>query len=346
MKIGSWNSADSCLLVAEIGNNHEGDAVRAHALVRAAAAAGARAVKFQTLRADGIVGPQDPARVARLKGFELSAETYRSLAALSRELGLLFLSTPLDLEAVDLLRPLVDAYKVASGDITFRPLLRRIAKSGLPVIVSTGASTIEEVDEAVACLHAFDPAIAERLALLHCVSAYPAPPEELNLALLATLRARYPALTIGYSDHALGSEGVLAAAALGARIIEKHFTLDHDLSDFRDHKLSADPTELRDLLARLPEAASGRLPLAPGPMLGDGRKRVMPCEAATRVAIRRSICAARDLDAGTVLAREDLTWLRPEGGLAPGQEDRVIGRRLARAVTRGLPIPADGLEPA
>ncbi len=315
-------------------------------MVRAAHEAGARAVKFQTLRADALVGPGVPARVARLKGFELSADQYRALSALTHELGMLFLSTPLDLESAAMLRPLVDAYKIASGDITFVPLLEAVADSGLPVIVSTGASTLLEVERAVTVLSARETAFGDRLALLHCVSSYPAPPDQLNLLAIPTLRARFPRCTIGYSDHALGSDAVLAAAALGARIIEKHFTLDKNLSDFRDHQLSADPPEFRALVEELPTIDGLILDRIPNvdAMLGSGEKVVMPCETETRRAIRRSICAHRDLAPGTVLAASDLTWLRPEGGFAPGMERSLIGSRLAQAVSRGVAITNADLE--
>lgn len=326
MKIGSWSSDSAPLLVAEIGNNHEGDAGRAAAMIDAAHESGARAVKFQTLRAEMMVSPKDAARFARLRQFELSADDYRMLSGRARGLGLIFISTPLDLDSAAMLHPLVDAYKIASGDITFRPLLEHVAKSGLPIILSTGASTLDEVEAAVSFLLSCDSTLIGRLALLHCVSSYPTPKEELNLQAIAILKRSFPDLVIGYSDHALGTTAALAAVAAGARIVEKHFTLDKNQSDFRDHQLSADPPEMRMLAAGIADLAL---------MMGSGEKILQSCELETRKMIRRSICCRRSLPAGTVLAWSDLCWLRPEGGIAPGDEHLVIGRTLAQSVEAG-----------
>jgi sialic acid synthase SpsE len=162
------------------------------------------------------------------------------------------------------------------------------------------------------------------IALLHCVSSYPTPPEEANLLAIQTLSEI--ADVVGYSDHTLGIEAAVAAAALGARIIEKHFTLDKNHSDFRDHQLSSDPEELRLLCERVTLVNL---------MLGDGLKRQMPCEASLLKAAKRSIAAAHDLPAGAVLTAADITWLRPGGGIPPGGESAVIGQRLRRGVQAG-----------
>jgi len=327
MRIGTFDTNQRVLVIAEIGNNHEGSAERALALVRAAAAAGADAVKVQTFRTEHFVNRRQADRFARLKSFELPIDAFAAVSTEARALGLLFIATPLDLHSAAALEPIVDAYKIASGDITFEPLLGTVAATGKPVILSTGASTLDEVDLAAARLRAAWPAdaAADRLGILHCVSSYPAPIEEVNLRAIRTLADRCGA-TAGYSDHTLGIDAAVTAVAAGAAIVEKHLTLDKQFSDFRDHQLSADPQDLRDLVARIRQTER---------MLGTADKRVQPSEAEMRDAIRRSAVMARDGRAGEPLMADDVTWLRPAGGLTPGAERALIGRRLRRDVSAG-----------
>jgi N,N'-diacetyllegionaminate synthase len=326
MRIGGFDTGRRVLVVAEIGNNHEGDPGVARELVRRAAEAGAHAVKLQTFHTPRFVRPRDSARFEQLSRYELGAAVVQELAELARSHGLLFLSTPLDLGSVDLLEPLVDGYKIASGDNDFFPLLERVAHTGKPVVVSAGLVDVEGARAAKEALERGDD--NADVAVLHAVTAYPAPPESVNLAAIPTL-ARELQCTVGYSDHTLGNEACVAAVALGARILEKHFTLDHDHSDFRDHKLSADPGELRELVERVALVET---------LIGRPEKAVQDAEADLAPAVRRSIAAARDLPRGRVLVPADLTWLRPRDGLAPGQEDRLLGRALRRDVPSGESI--------
>jgi sialic acid synthase SpsE len=318
------------LLIAEIGNNHEGDAALAERLVRLAAESGAGAVKLQTFRAEGLVSERrDPDRFRRLRGFELRDADVRRLRGVARDAGLLFVSTPLDLPSAALLSELVDAFKIASGDLTFEPLLRLVASFPQPIILSSGLADLGLLRRALDVIGEVRGALrCDEVAILHCVSAYPAPPEEANLGAIPTLAAAFPH-PVGYSDHTVGIEAAVVARALGARIIEKHFTIAHDHSDFRDHALSATPPELAELARRLRQVRA---------MVGDGVKRPRPCEEPLRTAIRRSICAAGRLAAGTVLEPRHLTWLRPGDGLAPGREAEILGRRLIRALEAGDPV--------
>jgi sialic acid synthase SpsE len=322
--IRDFDVRQKVLVVAEVGNNHEGDFKVAQELVRRAAESGAHAVKFQTFQTRYFVGRQDPARYARLEKFELSYPQFAELATLARSLGLLFISTPLDLASAHFLEAHVDAYKVASGDNDFFALMEAVAATGKPVIVSTGMSDMAHVTAAKACVEGVWRArgIAQSLALLHCVSSYPAPPADINLAVLPRLAAELGGV-IGYSDHTDGIEACVLAVALGARIIEKHFTLDKHYSDFRDHQLSADPAEMKTLVAAIARAET---------LLGTPEKRLQPCEEAVAKVARRSIAAIKDLPAGHVVTRDDLMWVRPAGGLPPGQEAVLIGRALRRAV--------------
>jgi N,N'-diacetyllegionaminate synthase len=307
------------LMVAEIGNNHEGDIGRARELISAAAEAGAPAVKMQTFRTERFVSSADPARVEQLRRFELSFDQFAELSELASSLGLLFLSTPLDLESAEFLEGVVDGFKVASGDNDFYPLIEQVAATSLPLIVSTGVSDAGQVERTVAAVERVRGDRArDSLALLHCVSAYPASPEQLNLLAIPFLAERFP-YAIGYSDHALGSAAALAAVALGARIVEKHFTLDGIESEFRDHTLSAKPAEMRALVTAIGELET---------MLGEPAKEIEAGEAGIADAIRRSIAAAGDLEAGHTLEAGDLMWVRPGTGLRPGQESELVGRTL------------------
>ncbi|MEK8023124.1 MAG: N-acetylneuraminate synthase family protein [Candidatus Hydrogenedentota bacterium] len=332
MKIGTRDLAERILIVAEIGNNHEGSFPDAEALVRKAALCGVDAVKFQTFQTDLFVSRKDAARHERLKKFELTQDQFRDLGRLAKSLGLLFVSTPLDLPSALFLSAHVDAFKIASGDNDFFPLMERTFQSGRPVIVSTGASTCEMLDRTIAFARdKMGSAFAESFALLHCTSAYPAPLEDLQLRAIPFLASRYHC-PIGYSDHSLGLDACLAAVPLGACIIEKHFTLDKNHSDFRDHKLSADPADMAELVRRIRGVES---------MLGKPGKSLQPSEVPTAAAIRRSIVAARELPAGHVLAPDDLAWIRPAGGLNPGEEFRLVGRSLKRSVESGERIMMD-----
>jgi sialic acid synthase SpsE len=334
MRIKDWHADDRVLVVAEIGNNHEGDFDLALKMVDEAADAGVDAVKFQTFQTARFVHPGDPQRYERMQRFELAPVQFTKLAARARLRGLLFLSTPLDLESVQSLRGCVDAYKIASGDNNFYPLIRAVAETGLPVIASSGASDLAQVEQCLACLRNVwtKTRPTGEVAVLHCVSNYPTQPAHANLRAIEVLRTTLDCV-VGYSDHTLGIEACLLSVALGARIIEKHFTLDKNHSEFRDHQLSADPTEMAELVRGVRRATQ---------LLGTPEKRVLEQEREIAGQIRRSIVAARDLPLGHQIAPEDLMWLRPAGGLRPGEEDLVLGKRLARPIERAQWVtPAD-----
>lgn len=336
MKIANFDTTGRVLIVAEIGNNHEGDMAVAERLVDAAAESGADAVKFQTFRARAFVSPLDPPeRRERMERFELSADDFKRLADRARQRGLLFLSTPLDMESLDILIPLVDAFKIASGDATFIPLIERIAATGKPAIAATGLASLTEIDHLRSLFRLANP--DGSLGLLHCVTAYPTPPEQANLRAITSLGQRYPDCTIGYSDHTIGILAPVLAVAAGARIIEKHFTLANDHSAFRDHQLSANPTDLARMVAAIREAEL---------MLGSGDKTLQQAEAGNLMPVRRSIVAARDIQAGRTLTPADITWMRPGHGVQPGQEGLVLGRRVRTAIPAGTPLCADMVEPA
>jgi N,N'-diacetyllegionaminate synthase len=327
MLIGSVDLTREVLVVAEIGNNHEGSYALAEEMIGSAAESGAQAVKFQTILPERLVTADQEARLAMLKRFQFSQSQFEGLAATANRLGVMFLSTPFDMASVAWLAPLVPAFKIASGDNDYTQLLRAVAATGKPVIMSTGLADLPAVSAARDLLRDTWRRLGvgePGLALLHCVVSYPTPPAEANLAAINALETLGE--TVGYSDHTLGVEGAVAAVAMGARLIEKHFTLDKKYSSFRDHQLSADPAELAELVRRIKLIEE---------MRGRQQKVVMAAEQPARDAVRRGVYAARDLALGTALDIEDLMFLRPRAGLSPREADSRIGARLTKAVRAG-----------
>ncbi len=326
------------LIVAEIGNNHEGRFEAAQKLVRAAADCGVDAVKFQVFRTELYVSHVDPARFQRLKSFELSFTQFEQLFSLARSLNLKCIATPLDLESAAFLESLVDSFKIASGDNDFYPLIRYVAGTGKPMIVSTGVADTEHLTHLIDDVR--DTWLQKGidgtglLALLHCVTSYPVPPDQVNLRAVSFLSQRFH-LPIGYSDHTLGIEASLAAIALGAQIIEKHFTLDKHTSDFRDHQLSADPGEMKTLVTQSKLLAQ---------MLGQPKKTIQPCEEPLIPVVRRSAVARRTLEAGQILGADDIVWVRPAGGIPSSDEDKLLRRRLKNKIAQGEPITFSDLD--
>jgi N-acetylneuraminate synthase/N,N'-diacetyllegionaminate synthase len=333
-----------CFVIAEAGVNHNGDLDLARRLVDAAAAAGADAVKFQTFNATEVAAagapkaeyqlettPVGESQVEMLRGLELEADAYRTLKARAEKSGLAFLSTPFDRGSVELLDSLgADAFKIASPDLTNFPLLDEVAARSRPVLLSTGLADLGEVEAAVDRLRSGG---AIDIVLLHCVSAYPAPPEDANLRAMATMEERL-GLGVGYSDHTEGSETALAAVALGAVLLEKHFTLDRSLPG-PDQRASMEPEELAALVRAVRRVESA---------LGDGVKRPMPSEESNSAAVRRSLAAADDLPVGVRLTRNMLIALRPATGISPTRVDELVGRRLLVERSRGELIQPDDLE--
>jgi N,N'-diacetyllegionaminate synthase len=334
-------SASSVFVVAEIGTNHEGSIRQAERLIDAATNSGADAVKFQTYRVDRLLipsreryGPQvDGAESSYqlLRRCELSWEDQEKLKRHADNRGIMFLSTPFDEESVDFLDSLgVPAFKIASADITHLPLLRHIATKRKPVLLSTGMSFLSEVADAVYNLKA---AGVEEILLLHCVSAYPASPQQMNLRALQTLQS-YFELPVGLSDHSEGILIPLVSVALGAVLIEKHFTLDKSTTG-PDHKASMDPKDLKLLIQSLRDVESS---------LGDGRKRPSDIEEESRLFGRRSIVAGGDIRAHETIARWMLTFKRPGSGLEPRHLEKVIGARARRNLAKDTILQWEDLE--
>jgi sialic acid synthase SpsE len=329
----------SLLVIAEAGVNHNGDLGRARAMVRAAAEAGADYVKFQAFSAEGLVasGARTAAyqaantgeadQRALLRGLEIGLDGFASLAEACREHRIGFMATAFDVDMVEALIALgMDRIKVASGELTNAPALKHFARLGKPVLLSTGMATLDEVGRAIELLRTSAPDIT----LLQCTSLYPAPPIALNLRAMQTMAARF-GLPVGFSDHSLGDHAAVAAVALGATVIEKHFTLDRKLPG-PDHTASLELGELTAMIRKLREIEA---------MLGDGVKAPTRDEVATAALVRRSWHAARDLSAGTVIGADAVVLKRPADGLAP--EACPVGRTVIRAVPADAPLTAADL---
>lgn len=322
------------LVIAEAGVNHDGDLDAARALVRAAAAAGADLVKFQTFTADQLttaLAPKaqyqlasteaDESQRDMIRRLELSRSDHLVLIDECRREGIGFFSTAFDVESMAMLMELgLDRIKVPSGELTNLPYLRYVAAQGVPVILSTGMAALGEVEAAVDVM--LDGGVARSdLTVLHCNTEYPTPMEDVNLGAMVNMGRAF-AVSYGYSDHTLGIELSIAAVALGASVIEKHFTLDRTRPG-PDHKASLEPDELRAMVA-----AIRNVELAAA---GDGVKRPSPSEAANRLIARKSIVARLAIPAGAVFCEENLTTKRPGSGLSPMRWDEVIGRRAPRS---------------
>ena len=326
MLIGPFDLSNRAMLIAEIGNNHEGDPALAAELADAAIESGADAIKFQILDPVRLVNRSETARIEQLTRYRLAPDVLDRIAEKVRSQGRLFMASVFDCATLSAVGGGLDAIKIASGDLDFDPLLEVAAGTGKPIILSTGMATEVEIQRSVGVIALALPAgitLADQLAVLHCVSLYPTPPERANLAAISRLKAILP-LTIGYSDHTLGLDAAMAAVALGARIVEKHFTLDKTRASFRDHALSAEPAEFAQL-ARFMHSFDA--------MMGDGRRDAVVWDAATRAVARRSAVAARDLAAGVELVAGDLDYVRPAGGTSPADARNLIGRTLKSAVT-------------
>jgi N,N'-diacetyllegionaminate synthase len=321
-------------IIAEAGVNHNGSLEIAERLVDAAQSCGADAVKFQTFKAERLVtrnaskadyqkrttGGGD-SQFDMLRRLELSDAEFGKLIHRCSQRGIEFLSSPFDEDSADLLETLgVTTFKIPSGEITNLPLLRHVARKGMPVILSTGMCTLGEVEEAV---EIFRVAGTPRVVLLHCVTEYPAPYQEINLNAMRTLHASF-GLDVGYSDHTLGIEIPVAAVAMGAAVIEKHFTLDTGMEG-PDHRASLDPAQFRAMVEAIRNVERS---------LGDGIKRPAPCELKNMEIARKSIVAAAEIAEGEVITREKLAIKRPGHGIQPKELDRLLGLRAGRAIAK------------
>jgi sialic acid synthase len=331
LKIGSREIGDHtpCYVIAEIGHNHQGKVDKARELFREAKAAGAHAVKLQKRDNRGLY-----TRAAYEKSYdnensfgatygehreflEFGQREYTELRDYAAELGIDFFSTAFDLRSAEFLEQLdVPAYKIASGDLKSTPLLKHVARYGKPMIVSTGGATIEDVQRAYDAIMPLNP----QLAILQCTAGYPAAFEELDLRVIETFRQRFPGAVIGFSSHDNGIAMPVAAFMLGARIVEKHFTLNRVMKG-TDHAFSLEPLGLKKLVRDLERTHKA---------MGDGTKKIYDSERAPIIKMGKSLVVARDLPSGHIIGPQDVVMKSPGGGIPPYELDNVLGRVTLR----------------
>jgi N,N'-diacetyllegionaminate synthase len=320
------------MIIAEAGVNHNGDLKIARRLIDVAADAGADLVKFQTFNADRLVSPSapkaeyqtcttDPSETqhAMIRRLELDRSMHESLIAHCKARGIGFLSTAFDIESLDILVELgLDRFKIPSGEITNLPYLRHVGRFGKPVILSTGMSTMDEIQAALNVLEQSGTP-RDRITVLHCNTEYPTPMADVNLHAMLTIRNAF-GVDVGYSDHTMGIEVPIAAVALGARMIEKHFTLDRNLPG-PDHKASLEPDELSAMIAAIRNIEQA---------MGDGTKRPSSSESKNIAVARKSIVAGFAISAGEVFSESNLAVKRPGSGISPMRWDEVLGNHAPR----------------
>jgi N,N'-diacetyllegionaminate synthase len=321
-------SGDNVFIIAEAGVNHNGDMSLAKELIHAAAESGADAVKFQTFNAERLVSQKAPkaqyqleqtdsgeSQLAMLKKLELPYDQHSSLKELSEKLNIEFMSTPFDMIAADFLKDLgVRRFKIPSGEITNFPYLRHVARLGLPVIFSTGMSDLNEVGQ---CLHVLTKygISKNEITVLHCNTEYPTPFNDVNLRVMETIRKEF-GVSVGYSDHTAGIDVSLAAAALGASLIEKHFTMSRELPG-PDHKASLEPYELQQMVRGIRNISAA---------LGSDVKRATTSEAKNIHIARKSLVALKAIKKGEVFTEQNLTTKRPGNGISPMRWEEFIGK--------------------
>jgi N,N'-diacetyllegionaminate synthase len=320
-------------IVAEAGVNHNGNLDTAIKMVDAAVAAGADAVKFQTFRAEKVVAANAPkadyqkqttgaagSQLEMVRKLELNEAAHKKLFRYCKDKRIIFLSSPFDLESVDLLNGLgMQIFKIPSGEITNLPYLRKLGALKKELIMSTGMADLGEIEDALVVLMQAGTA-PEDITVLHCNTEYPAPIEDVNLKAMVTIKTAFPEIRVGYSDHTSGIEVPIAAVALGAEVIEKHFTLDRHMEG-PDHRASLEPDELKSMITAIRNMEKA---------MGNGIKKPSPSELKNKPIARKSIVAARNISKGEVFTEENLTVKRPGTGINPMRWDEVIGRMATR----------------
>jgi N,N'-diacetyllegionaminate synthase len=336
--------SSSVFLIAEAGVNHNGDLAMARRLVHEAASCGADCIKFQTFKAERVVTAEAPkakyqlgttekseSQLDMLRKIELKPEHHLELKEYAESLDLVFLSTPYNFEDIDLLESIgVLAYKVASGQIVEHPFLRKISRTGKPIFLSTGMATMAEVDNA---LRTIRDERNDRVVLLQCTTNYPSRIEDANLRVIQTFRSVFGCL-VGYSDHTIGVESAIASVVLGAKVIEKHFTLDKNLPG-PDHSSSMTPEELRSLVDKIHKTEAS---------LGKAQKEPTETEKENSIGMRRSIVASRDIQKGEVITVDNITFKRPATGLSPQFYDIILGKKALKDISYDELLEKDMIE--
>ena len=320
-------------IIAEAGVNHNGSLKLAKKMIDAAVDAGADAVKFQTFKAEKVVSRYAPkaeyqkrtttageSQLEMVKKLELNEAAHEELLACCRSRNIKFLSTPFDLESIDLLNKLgLEIFKIPSGEITNLPYLRKIGTLKKEIILSTGMADLGEIEDVLDVLTEAGMKL-KNITILHCNTEYPTPMQDVNLNAIQTIKSAFPGTHVGYSDHTEGIEVSIAAVAMGATIIEKHFTLDKNMEG-PDHKASLEPDELKAMVTAIRNIETA---------LGNGIKKPSPSELKNKPIARKSIVAAKNIQKGKSFTEKNLTVKRPGTGISPMRWDEVVGQRASK----------------
>lgn len=333
MIIHKHNTDDQVYVIAEIGNNHEGDFELAKELITLAYNAGVNAVKFQTFQTHLFVSEKyNPERYQQLSKYALSFDQFTALYHHAKDLGIDFIATPFDLESARFLEDKVVAYKIASSDLTFYPMIEMLAKTDKPLIFSTAFHDLAHIQETLQFIRKFRKISRDNVAILHCVGNYPTLPEDAQLRSIDYLKSTIENVEIGYSDHTIGNLGSTFAVAKGARIIEKHFTIDHNYSNFHDHKISANPSEMKELVTsiRMVDVYSGTFD-----------KIINTKEFDIKKLVTRRIVAKQTIPSGKLISLEDITWIRLDNGFKAGEENLILGKTAKVDIASGDVITSE-----
>jgi len=333
-----WTSASGVYLIAEIGGNHEGDFEYATELTALACSSGVDAVKFQIYTGDSLVSPvEDFDRNHHFKRFELTPDQHISLARQCKKEGVSYLASVWNPEVIKWIDPWLEFYKIGSGDLTAWPMIQAISAIGKPIVLSTGLASLGEIIETVEYLQSMNKMYKDpkNLALLQCTSMYPIADSDVNLRVMDTMRHEF-GVAVGYSDHTVGTMAVETAVAMGAEIIEMHFTDDRSGKNFRDHQVSFTKDEIIQLIAKIKKIKT---------LQGTGNKQPLPVEidAGHVKSFRRAVYPARALPEGTILSKDDLTILRPNIGIDARMFESLLGRQIRTAKDQFVKMDWDDL---
>ncbi len=323
----NWKGKHGTLLIAEIGGNHEGDFEYAKKLTQLAIESDVDYIKFQLYSGDTLVSKlESPVRNEHFKKFELSKENYIALAKMCNAAGIGFMASVWDINYMDWIDPFLPIYKIGSGDLTAYPVLKATAKRRKPMILSTGLSTLEEVVETVEYIQSIDSIYYDPnyLSILQCTSMYPIPFEDANLSVMQTIQS-ITGLPVGYSDHTEGGKALEIAVAMGAQILEFHFTDTREGQTFRDHKVSLTKAEVHQLIKDIKNIKL---------LKGHPLKKPLPVEGDHVTSFRRAVYPLIDIEAGTILEEKHLTTLRPNHGIDARDFEKVIGKKCNRSLKK------------
>lgn len=320
------NLKEKVFIVAEIGNNHEGNLNRCLDLIERAKICGVDAVKLQTFEPKFYYVREQKKRLKMLQKFSMSKEDLITIKNFCEKKKIHFFSTPFDIESAKFLNSIQSIFKISSGDNNFFDLIDTVLKFNKPIFISTGLADNYQINKIYKYICKRWKKISNKkfCVFLHCVSSYPVLSNEANLLAIKTLKEKFSNIPVGYSDHCLGIRAAILSVALGARVIEKHFTDDKNFSAFRDHKLSANPEEMKELVELIRESEK---------MMGDGKLKIADNEMLNLLPMRRSIAAKRFIPKGTKITINDIVWVRPGNGIKDKKE--IIGKKILKDIKQG-----------